>query len=299
LQSIYLAIEKLDMKYFIGLLFTLSISIIYSQSCVVPVPLAQIVNNSSLIVEGKVVGQSAQWDVNHGMIHTISEVEVYKVFKGNTAITRVFVENLGGVVGLEKIVVEPEIEIAHGDVGIFTLTSSNSNLAVLTPLYMSIEGPQGFIKYDKNYSSASGLFTKYTNIQNQLYAPIQSMVGHNYAQKKKLKKSAPMKAVSAGGSITSFSPATITSGTESVLTINGTGFGATQGSSFVGFSNADNGGANHISPLASEYISWSNTQIQVEVPTDAGTGTIIVSDGSNTLTSSTDLTVTYAIINVS
>lgn len=287
------------MKYILGLFLTLTTSMLYAQSCVLPVTLNQLVNNSTLIVEGRVVGQTAQWDANHQMIHTISEVEVFKVFKGNTNTTRVFIENHGGIIGLDRIVVEPELELSAGDYGIFTLKSSTSNVAFLTPLFMSAEGPQGFIAYSPNLTKASGLFNTYHDIESELYTPIQQLTGQTYVQKKKLSKTVPAKAVSASGNISNFSPATITSGTASVLTINGTGFGATQGSSFVGFANADNGGSNYISPIASEYISWSNTQIQVEVPSDAGTGSIIVSDGTNTLTSSSDLTVTYAIINVS
>jgi hypothetical protein len=82
-----------------------------------------------------------------------------------------------------------------------------------------------------------------------------------------------------------------------VLTINGSGFGNTQGSGVVEFTNADDGGATFIQPLPSQYISWSNVQIQVEVPQSAATGVIRVVPGV-TFTSAAALTVSYAHLNV-
>ena len=101
-------------------------------------------------------------------------------------------------------------------------------------------------------------------------------------------------------SIISFAPGSISAGTQSILTITGTGFGTggPNGSKYVEFENADDGGATWIQPIPSEYTSWTNTQIQVEVPTDAGTGKIRVTNGSTDTWAGADLTVTFAYLNV-
>lgn len=102
------------------------------------------------------------------------------------------------------------------------------------------------------------------------------------------------------GQITSFLPASGTAGTTTVLTITGTGFGTggPNATMYVEFRNADDGGATYIQPLASEYISWSTTQIIVRIPTDAGTGTFRVRNGGSTYNSATSLNVPYDLMNV-
>lgn len=104
-----------------------------------------------------------------------------------------------------------------------------------------------------------------------------------------------------GQTITSFSPATISAGTGSQVTIDGSGFGAgpPSASKYVEFANADNGGLTNVKPAAVEYVSWTDTRIVVIVPYGAGTGPILVSNGTGSTTSSTNLVVSYNIINIS
>lgn len=94
--------------------------------------------------------------------------------------------------------------------------------------------------------------------------------------------------------ITSFSPTQITAGTASLLTINGTDFGTTKGA--VLFKDADNGGTTYIRANSSEIVSWNNYSIVVKVPQDAGTGQIAVLVNNVQYTSSTSLSIKYAVI---
>lgn len=67
--------------------------------------------------------------------------------------------------------------------------------------------------------------------------------------------------------INSFSPMTISSGTKSVLTINGVGFGNTRGNGQVQFPEANDGGNSIIEYLNHmDYISWSDTEIKIVLP---------------------------------
>jgi hypothetical protein len=94
--------------------------------------------------------------------------------------------------------------------------------------------------------------------------------------------------------INSFSPATISAGTGSLLTINGADFGTTKGS--VHFKNADNGGGTFIRASNSEIVSWNNTTIVVKVPQDAGTGQISVIANGVQIYSTGVLTIKYAVL---
>jgi RHS repeat-associated protein len=78
--------------------------------------------------------------------------------------------------------------------------------------------------------------------------------------------------------ITGVSPASGPVGTQ--VQINGSGFGATQGSSSVGFRS-----------IAASIISWSDTQIIATVPTGAGSGTLTVSVASVTSNTNINFTV--------
>jgi len=104
-----------------------------------------------------------------------------------------------------------------------------------------------------------------------------------------------------GQAIINFSPNTTTAGTGSQITINGSGFGSGPASAtkYVEFASADNGGVTGVRPALVEYVSWTDNQIVVIVPSDAGTGAINVFNGTTTLVSAGNLIVSYNIINVS
>ncbi|MDP3468568.1 MAG: IPT/TIG domain-containing protein [Daejeonella sp.] len=102
-----------------------------------------------------------------------------------------------------------------------------------------------------------------------------------------------------GQTVTGFSPQSISAGTGSQLTITGSGFGGSASSTnFVEFPDADDGGASFIKPLLTEYISWSDNQIVIRVPSSAGTGQFRVVNGATTISSVLSLKVTYNILTV-
>lgn len=277
------------------------------------IPLSNRATNSDLIIEGKVVSKKAFWNAAHNMIYTSNTIEVYKVFKGNLTTTSIEILTMGGTVGFNKITVEPSLNLNLGEIGIFTCEnvkrytvpfSNRTNL----PQYEAYASSQGFVKYDLESQTASDPFNKYSNIESEVYSKVLSPALKTWkvVAPFDINQTAAQRSIQDNQShgtnmqiqsISGISPLTVTAGTGTQITITGTGFGATQGSGTVGFKNADDGGATFITPLASQYISWSSTQIVVEVPSNAGTGVIQVTQGA-TQTSSQTLTVNYAHLNV-
>ena len=102
-----------------------------------------------------------------------------------------------------------------------------------------------------------------------------------------------------GQVITNFSPTTTSAGSGSQITINGSGFGIGPASTnyYVEFAKADDGGQTSVKPALEEYVSWADDKIVVIVPYGAGTGAIKVYNGTSTGVSSTNLTVSYSVIN--
>lgn len=309
------------------MLTVMSLSGAKAQCGLKEIKLEERVNSSDLIIEGTVTSSYSLWDNSKQNIYTINTIEVTKVFKGTLSGTSVQVLTEGGIVGDQLELRTNTLELGVGNTGVFTLTGSKKPLAI-SNLYEAYASKQGFIAYEKNTKQARGTFDKYQKLDGDLYESIEKLTGQQRKELKALnwnkvnEHAKPLnsnvleqthedhltadtlsatnvsQAVSSGGSISSFSPTTGQAGRKTLLTINGSGFGASQSTSYVQFYNADDGGSSYITPLASEYVSWSDTKIEVYIPTAAGTGKIRVSDGTNTLTSSGNITIEYALLNV-
>jgi hypothetical protein len=285
-----------------------------AQCMLIPTSLDTRLNQSSLVIEGVVSGQRSLWDDNHQVIYTVYSIQPTRVFKGNAGAT-VEVIVKGGTVGNMRLQVTNQPEAWKGRAGIFTLVASSASVASSTPLYECYAAVQGFVAYDPVTRSAAGVFDKYASVENNLYPLLENKLGRTSRQVGNFswsnvaayagsththrgEEDQPMpNGANATMAITGFTPTSIAAGSKEILTINGTGFGSTQGTSYVQFKDADDGGLSWVTPAAGEYISWTDTQIRVEVPTSAGTGQIRVVTGS-TSTSTGSLTVTYNLVNI-
>ncbi len=265
----------------------------------VPVNFNTRVSNSQLIVEGKVISKRSFWDNNNYNIYTASKIEVYKVFKGNLYTNFIEIITPGGIVGLHKEEVHPSLELENNDVGVFML----HNNTILTykvngiPLYQPYASVQGFVKYDLAENKAASVFDKFNNIDQVLYNTITGLTNTNFIVVKPYTVKQNNSSNKATPTISNFNPTTVTAGTGTQITINGNNFGASAGT--VSFSDANDGGSTFYPALATQIISWNNTQIVVEVPSRGGTGPIRVTNTDPaSVTSGSNLTVSYAEINV-
>ncbi len=291
------------------------------QCMLLPITLQNKAQESSLIVEAEVVSSRSFWTKNHDMIYTIHHLKIYKSFKGNPSLTEFDILTEGGTVGLDKIEITSNLSLVPGQQGIFFCNVSKLD-KILRPvggnaLYDAYGSEQGFIEYNIVENQASTPFYLYSSITGQLYNELTGYTGAQFVQiapNTLLNQSIQKLQTPKGGgnstlaipTITSFTPTSITAGTRSLLTINGTNFGATRGTGFVEFKNANDGGTTYVKAKDIDYRTWSNTQITVWVPSNsfgggpsAGTGTIRVTNSDpNSVTSAGTLTITYSHINV-
>jgi len=273
---------------------------LFAQEMLREISLKEQIDNSNLVVEGEVISKTSFWKNN--LIYTSNTVQVYKVFKG-APVSTIEVITLGGTVALEAMMVSSSLKLQTGTVGLFVLqnsevlnqTTGKSSIKSYQP-YSAV---QGCYKYNLYDDIAVNPFNLKKGISSTFYKEIMSATGTNYVEVSsfntvELNKSLNQKSALAP-SITNFSPTTATAGTKTVLTINGTGFGTTKGK--VGFYEADEGGGAYINALDSQ-VTWSATQILVEVPSGAGTGKIRITDAASSSTVSTGiLTVPYSELN--
>lgn len=272
----------------------------YSQCATIEVPLSKKIEASQVIFEGNVIHKNSFWNPEHTNIFTSNIIEVYKVFKGNFSATRVELITEGGVVGTEMEIVTPGLELTENETGLFfAQPSSVTNSMTSMPQNLKFEpsvNVQSFIKYDLVDQVATDAYTIYTDVEKELYGVIKNQSGqdHKVIKQFNINQTKSTAKTSAAPVISSFSPTAITAGTLSVLTIKGSGFGTNGGSAKVEFKNADDGGSSYNTVPASNVVSWSDGEIQVKVPSKAGTGTFRVTDNTGTsIVSSNSLNVTY------
>jgi len=277
----------------------LTITTIASAQCLMrEVPFAERVQNAAVIVEGKVISKQSFWNEKHDYIYTSNTIEVYKVFKGSVTASNIEIITEGGVVDGKAIIANPSLKLSKGQTGIFII---KENVTIRINSFKPYAGPQGFIQYDFSQNKAFDAFSVYVGITTNLYQKIKSLTGRGFTTlntfdvNEQLQESGRAVPV-----ISNFSPTTLSAGTRTLLTINGSNFGSTRGSGRVSFRNADLGGVAYTGvtqPLY--YQSWSDTQIKIYVPGDVmassvGTGNIqVTNNSSETGTSSTSLTIDF------
>ncbi|WP_418602279.1 T9SS type A sorting domain-containing protein [Hwangdonia sp.] len=268
------------------MLFFLSFtSKLQAQGALIEMPLNDQIENTQLIVEGKVIAQKSFWNTDYTNIFTSNTIEVYKVFKGD-APGQIELITKGGWVGDMGETVTPSLQVKPGETGVFFLYDSKTELVnSISTLqkYNPYSGAQAFYKYNTQSNTVNNVFKSFKGIEDNFYTSITSKTKTNY--KELASKSFKPKANSASKAkgptieITGVSPTTITAGTYSVLTITGNDFGATMGKVYFQDANSVSG---QITALDTQIVSWTNTEVQVQVPGDAGTGSIQVEDAEPT-----------------
>lgn len=285
-----------------------------SRAHMIPLSLEERLQAADVVVEGEVISKKSFWDTQHANIYTSNIIRIYKVFKGTLQEEQLEIITEGGTVGLDKHVYSVALKLKKGDQGVFFLNRQGArqgmpqNVRLSTLPYGS---EQGFIKYNLRTGTAEGVFEEYPTI-NQVYEAVTNRTGTNYrsiTENKTLQQLATRQENVLNSPnapvIAAFSPTTASGGTKTVLTITGSGFGTTRGNGAVFFRDADDGGTSFTEAPEDGYISWSNTQIRLYVPSTgadggtAGTGEIrVTANDGTTTTSVAKITIPYSYTNL-
>ncbi|MFT7101559.1 MAG: hypothetical protein ACJAYA_000113 [Bacteroidia bacterium] len=283
-------------KYiFLIFLFLFSGAKVWAQCLSLPHAINQQFETSTKIIEGKVVNQRSFVDAN-GNIYTSNSINVYRVFKGDVGL-KLEVITEGGVFGDLMQVVTPSAQMQIGDYGVMVLANdSERSLISSTSAFYPVDEKSGNVYGLKNISKRETLYEKIarsteTETIELRRIPLEILRGNS------------TKASRANPEISSIYPLEVTAGTQTVLTITGQGFGIEQGTGRVAFRNADDGGQSFVTlPAGPHYLSWSDTEIQMYVPsttlystTVAGSGSIrIIDTNGQSIESTEQISVNYA-----
>lgn len=289
---------------------------VISQCTLYKLELSQKIAQSLVVVEGRVVEQISFLPdaTNNGRIFTANVIEVYKIFKGSVSTNKIVLITEGGSLGEFMYRVEPSLNLRKGEVGMFFCESTSvvaQNHFDTLPQYRAYGSVQGFVRYDEFTGNASDPFEKYTDVQLQLYSPVSSQSGQslrelkNYQLRKRvsLSRMAPIitavnrdtlpAGIGVGVNIDDFNDS-------SIFIITGSNFEVRGANSKVFFRNANDGGATFIECPDNEVISWTDTQIELFLPSEAGSGNFRVQNNSNSFTDAAiNLVIPYSHSNVS
>ncbi|MFT4522493.1 MAG: PKD repeat protein [Bacteroidia bacterium] len=292
-------------KIFLFTFISLTTLAAFAQCTIDPFSLQKKVYISDLVVEGRVVDQFSFWNKAHSFIYTAQTLELTKEFQGNVGTSKnVVLITEGGTVGLEGLKVEPSLELEVGEVGLFFLDAFNveqeGGEAWNYATFKASASVQSFIKYDEHTKKAHSYFETYGAIGAELYPKVEKYTERSYRKLTDLTLGKQGIKQLATPVISSWNLDTLASGTSTVLTINGSNFGIVKGNGFVEFIDPNFGDGRYFTAhYPSSYLSWSNSKIEVIVPTRSGTGKIRVTNNSNeTGTSSDEIYIKYAHSNV-
>ncbi len=277
---------------FAALFVLISGTNVWAQCLSLPGSFSAQIHDADKIVEGQVVSQTSFLDAD-GNIYTNNHVEVYRVLKGDVGFELDVVTEGGVVDGLMQVVT-PSVQLPVGAYGLVVINNDS---------YRSINSlANAFYEIDQRTNTVLGL--KHTADREEAYEVIARHLGTSIIEMRRMPLVSTTNANGrAEAEVASVFPLHATAGTQTVITIAGQGFGATKGSGKVAFKNADDGGQSFVNlPEGPHYLSWSDTEIQIYVPsstlfntTVAGTGVIrVTTDNGSVAESVQELTVDFA-----
>lgn len=250
---------------------------------------------SDLVIEGEVIQQESFEPDGGTMIFTRNTIKVSKLFKAPQNFTPITIDIItkGGVLGLRADKVTTALDLSINNKGIFTLKNYQNGT------YQAIAGSQSFISYSQPDYKAYSMLKQWEDIENTLFNEITQITGTPYQRLRDINFNYTPSLLKIGTvTVSNISPINVNAGVGDVLTITGNGFGATQGSNLVVFSNADTGGSISLVPDNSQIEFWSDTEVRVQVPSGAGNGPVaIFIDNNNFDISSQNLAVGYNHVN--
>ncbi|GAA4028363.1 hypothetical protein GCM10022409_10580 [Hymenobacter glaciei] len=264
---------------------------------------------SSLVIEAEVRDAQSFWDAGHHRLFTRHRLQVFSVLKGQAAdTTGLVLLTEGGRLGLDQQILTNTLQLVPGQRGVlFLAPAAWPGLPGAGHLLTAVGSQQGFIEVNPTDGTAAEPFRTYPALDAAFYQRLAGLTGQprQLLQPLPVLRSAAKPAGTLAPLVTGLSPLSLPAGVGAVLTINGSGFGSSRGTGFVEFRNADDGGSTRVKARDTDYLVWTDTRIQVRVPSaasgghPAGSGQVrVTTDGQLQAESLVPLTVIYALTNV-
>jgi hypothetical protein len=229
-----------------------------------PIAVEDRISESEEAVWAEETQRFCTWDDQHNSLVTLHKMDIKHRWNGSSTAEQIWVLTEGGQLGSLGRNVYGAAQINPGQQGVFLLkkvtgrTFETQNLPIV---YELVCGPQG------QFSLVEGEMVDCWGKVSSSFAAFQEQY---FSQSSPMALESPSAVHStvhsrANASITSMSPNPIIGGMQT-LTIEGSGFGSSQGNSYVSFARD---GVNYFDANTAKgfvYKSWSDSKIEVEVP---------------------------------
>ncbi|MDO9325355.1 MAG: PKD domain-containing protein [Methanoregula sp.] len=255
----------------------------FGQALMIPQSDTELIRASDEIVYGEIVSVSSQWNAQKTHIETTAQILVADAFKNDTGVrsgSTVPVTIRGGTVDdVTEWVEDMPVFVPDTDVFIYLNKKSDGEYSVCG-LYQGVHtvnsNKLGKPQTTKSSSSVSDVEKIKENIRKTLQGTSTDTASGIFdTSSDSLDVSGP---VVYSTTVTTVSPNTASAGTDTVITITGSGFGtkaSRTSTADVGFLYRPDGTSQNIYATGYPYftqnvndiVSWSDTQIKVKVPT--------------------------------
>jgi hypothetical protein len=290
--------------------FIFALAIFFNAICslhaqLIHVPLEKRMATAQIVIEGEVIHSHSFYGDN-GKIYTSHLLRIDKVMKGSPATSTLEIILEGGTVGDKSLWISHHLFLGSKSSGVFFLNplgaAHPAKLGTERLAYDVYAGLQGFIEYREQPGAtiAAEPFRVYRSIADDFYP----LLGWTAGDAPVKHMAVPLR-TAGSPTIDSIRPLEVTAGTRTTLSIYGHGFQATRGS--VYFADADQGGATMMVGDTTDVNVWTDSLIQVWVPSlgafltgsgTAGTGSVTMQTAlGDSATSNDILQVRYAIQN--
>ena len=242
-----------------------------------PIALTELIHSADVIVDASI--ESKTCFKQDGFIYTDYTLHVVSTLKGEKeTFIHLLVE--GGTVGEFSIVSSAETKLESGDEGIFMMNKINGN-------YILHAHAQSVFLY---HFETKAYYNPFVEIKKN---DLEKLFGKSGITGAQSRSSKPVVSPTGNPLVMSISPLSITAGTESILTIVGSGFGSAQ-TGKVFFANPDDAGSTYVSALSTKIQTWTDTKITIAVPAQAGSGNVWVQQNGVISKSVQKLDISYA-----
>ena len=286
------------------------------QALMINMSLDDLTQGSDAIVIGTVVEKTSGWNSTHNMICTSVTISVEESLKGNIAAgTKAVITVPGGKVGevTQRISDMPGFIVGERTlVFLNNLPAEKFNQASASQTEIAANLYQVYGCYQGKFTIDNGMVEgmELDNFKGRISGimagtPLQQQPDAVKNISKTSETSGKINTASGvrAAALTTISPSTASAGTDTEVTITGTGFGATQGSSSVQFfyqTPYDGSGDRYI--MQDAVHSWSNSQIRCTVPAhyaysydaSASSGPVYVVIGGTSWSNPLPFTVTFS-----
>jgi hypothetical protein len=241
--------------------------------------------NADTILRGEVLKTTSAWESDRN-IYTTVQINVDEWYMGSKTPQIYTFKQRGGVVGRIAQVGSHLADFQKGENIVLFLKQGNV-----------WAGERG------KFAIEDGIVQEASLRVRDFDSMMKQMVAAPSLKWQEIQRQFEAKQISAGDlhktaavAISGFTPTSASGGTGSMITISGSGFGATQGAGKVEFTKQANGSDVTISWVQGEIVTWSDTVIRVLMPATTSSGKIRVTDNTATsATSSTSITLTYGL----